>query len=276
MPHAPINGFEMFYGEAGSGAPIVIHPGWTGAHDAWWDLIVPRLRDRYHCIVMDPRGAGDSSHPADGYTIEQCARDVVGLADYLGLRTFTYLGHSMGGLIGFELGISHADRLDKLILVAPTPADGFPASQVPAGESYLRQVRERDRDSMIKLRMLTAIRDVDPAQVALLVDRTLSVSDGHLEQLWREQLTTRRGDRLREITTPTLVVAGAADMLLPDNLRDFSRLPNATLHVFSRVGHGVPSDLPDAFAEVVADFMEHGVVVAGTVRNRVMTLEAAT
>jgi pimeloyl-ACP methyl ester carboxylesterase len=59
---------------------------------------------------------------------------------------------------------------------------------------------------------------------------------------------------------PTLLIAGAADGLLPHNLLDFQRLPNATLHVFSRVGHGVPSDVPAEFADVVADFMQHGVV----------------
>ena len=78
----------------------------------------------------------------------------------------------------------------------------------------------------------------------------------------REGLTagSRRGDALYQMQVPTLVIAGAADGLLPHNLLDFQRLPNATLHVFSRVAHSVPSDVPEEFSEVVADFMEHGVV----------------
>jgi hypothetical protein len=55
---------------------------------------------------------------------------------------------------------------------------------------------------------------------------------------------------------------------LSSNLTDFARLPNATLHVFSRVGHQVTVDVPDALAEVIADFMEHGVVNATTIQNR--------
>ncbi len=70
------------------------------------------------------------------------------------------------------------------------------------------------------------------------------------------------------MTVPTLLIAGAAGGPLLANLADFQKLPNATLHVFSRVGHGVPSDVPDEFAAVVADFMQHGVAVARTLQDR--------
>ncbi|HLZ71316.1 MAG TPA: alpha/beta hydrolase [Dehalococcoidia bacterium] len=149
MPRATINGAELFYDQAGQGEPIIFHHGYTGSHDTWSDLITPRLRDRYHCIYMDSRGAGDSGHPESGYTIEQYARDVVGLADLLGLNTFTYCGHSMGGVIGMELGINHVARLNKLILVAPAPSDGVQAP--PEMHERARQLRrERDRDTMIR------------------------------------------------------------------------------------------------------------------------------
>src|SRR6185437_14592460 len=149
MPHTSINGFELYHADEGAGDPIIFHHGYTGSHDAWSNLIVPRLRDRYRCIVMDARGAGDSGHPESGYTIEQYARDVVGLADLLGLQTFTYCGHSMGGVIGMELGINHAARLNKLILVAPAPSDGVQSPpELFARSQKLR--RERARDTMIR------------------------------------------------------------------------------------------------------------------------------
>ncbi len=273
MPHANINGAELFYNQDGQGEPIIFHHGYTGAHDAWWDLITPRLRDRYRCIVMDCRGAGDSGHPESGYSIAQYARDVASMADFLGLDTFTYCGHSMGGVIGMELGINHAARLNKLILVAPAPADGV--QQPPElFERSRRQCRERARDVMIRERTIMAAREPNAERIALSVDRALSVSDGHFEQSWQELVDSRRGDRLSEIKTPTLMIAGASDGLLPSNLKDFQRLPNATLHVFSRVGHGVPSDVPDEFAEVVADFMENGVVTAATLQERLRAAAA--
>ena len=75
-------------------------------------------------------------------------------------------------------------------------------------------------------------------------------------------------DRLPELTTPTLIIAGAADGLCVANVNDWQLLPNGTLHVFSRVGHGVPRDVPDEFAVVVDDFMEHGFINARTLLAR--------
>jgi pimeloyl-ACP methyl ester carboxylesterase len=269
MPHARINGADLFYEEAGAGEPIIFHHGYTGSHDSW-PGVVARLKDRYHCIMMDARGAGDSSHPADGYTMAQYALDIVGMADHLGLRRFTYVGHSMGGVIGMQLGLEHADRLDRLVLVAPAPADGIADS--PEMRAMHARGREmwamKDRDTMIRERTITTARVNTATQVANGVDRALSVSAGHYDQSWQELVDFRGGDRLGEITTPTLMIAGAADSLLPANLKDFLRLPNATLHVFSRVSHGIPLETTEEFATVLADFLEHGVVTAATLQAK--------
>jgi pimeloyl-ACP methyl ester carboxylesterase len=101
-------------------------------------------------------------------------------------------------------------------------------------------------------------------RVAAAVDRAISVSEGHFDGSWDELVNSRRGEGLETLNTPTLVVAGAADGLLLSNLRDFQRLPNATLHVFSRIGHGVHQEDPQPFIVMLKDFLEHGVVTAQT------------
>jgi pimeloyl-ACP methyl ester carboxylesterase len=116
--------------------------------------------------------------------------------------------------------------------------------------------------------MAARAEQFDDAVARRGVDRALSVSEGHFEDSWTAMRDFRVGDRLAQLATPTLMIAGAADGLLAANLKDFQRLPNATLHVFSRVGHGVPTDVPEEFAEVVADFMEHGVVNAATLQTQ--------
>lgn len=269
MPHASINGADLYYEEAGSGAPIIFHHGYTGSHDSWPGIIA-RLKDRYHCVMMDARGAGDSSHPDSGYTMEQYARDVVGMADHLGLDRFTYVGHSMGGVIGMQLGLEHADRLDKLVLVAPAPADGI--ADTPEMRAMHARGRDlwanKDRETMIRERSITTARINSERQIPNGVERALSVSAGHYDQSWDGLVGFRAGDRLWEIQTPTLVIAGAADSLLPANLADFQRLGNATLHVFSRVSHSIPLETPEAFSAVLADFLEHGVVTAKTLQAK--------
>jgi pimeloyl-ACP methyl ester carboxylesterase len=267
MTTISVNGVGLFCEESGAGEPILFHHGYTGAHDVWLDEISPRLNDRYRCIVMDCRGAGDSEHPTDGYSIAQYADDVIAVADSLGLDRFTYVGHSMGGGIGYQLGVTYGDRLNKLVLVAPIPAAGIKA---PASvHEAAREQRSLDnaRDVMIRERMLMRIRATEES-VVQGVDRALSVSDGHFEDSWQTMQNFEVSGRLKELTTPTLMVAGAADGLCAANVNDWQRLPNATLHVFSRVGHGIPRDVPEEFAIMLADFMEHGVVNAQTQQQK--------
>ena len=275
MPRIAVNGVELYFEEHGSGEPILMHHGYTGSHDGWLP-IAERLQDRFRCVLMDARGAGDSERPDAGYSIEQYAADVVALATALGLERFTYLGHSMGGGIGWWLGLEHAQRLDRLILVAPIPADGIETSEEYFEQA--RQLREQGaRDVLIHERRARVARpeQVSDDEVARSVDRALSVSDGHFNDSWRAMSELDLGDRISGLLTPTLMIAGAADNLLRANVENYLELPNATLHVFSRVGHGVYSEVPDALAEVIADFMLHGVVTAGTLQERLAAAQPA-
>ncbi len=270
MPRQLVNGVELWFDDTGgAGEVILFHHGYTGSHDSWPDIVAV-LKDRYRCVMMDSRGAGDSAHPDGGYTIEQYAADVVGMADALGIRRFTYVGHSMGGVVGMYLGIHHGDRLDRLVLVAPAPSNGV---QQPEGmrAAAAQLWYERNADELLRQRLVGAARPElnDEVVAKSRVDRALSVSKGHYEESWQALVDVRLGDQLGSITTPTLVVAGAADGLLKPNLEDFNRLRGASLHVFNRVGHMVPSDVPAEMAQLIDDFMTNGVVTAKTLMDRI-------
>ncbi|MEA3215233.1 MAG: hypothetical protein QOJ19_1389 [Acidimicrobiia bacterium] len=269
MPTRSVNGVELWHEDTGNeGEPILFHHGYTGSHDSW-PAIIERLPSSYRCLMMDCRGAGDSSHPVDGYTIEQYAADVIALVDQLGIDRFTYVGHSMGGGIGMWLGLHHADRLDRLVLVAPVGSGGIKMPR-KLRESARQLWYARDAEELTRQRVVTAARPetLDDVQTKARVERALSVSEGHFEESWASMAAFNVTDRLAELTTPTLMVAGAADALLRANLEDYLRLPNATLHVLSRVGHLIPAEAPDDFAELLADFLTHGVVNAATLQQR--------
>jgi pimeloyl-ACP methyl ester carboxylesterase len=268
MSFARINGRDLFYSESGDGAPIIFGHGIAASHDSW-EPVTKRLQDRFRCILTDFRGAGDSNQTTGPCTMAQYAADVVGLADHLGLTTFTYVGHSMGGIVGMQLGVASPDRLEKLVLVATPSADmGIRAA--------FRDARRAGDEAAILARLRAGFaRDVSEEFLQSRLHRLMTASDEHLDAPWSES-DLQLGARLTTVQTPTLVVAGAADPLLSSNLADFARLPNATLHVFSRVGHQVTVDVPDALADVIADFMEHGVVNAATLQSRVAAASQAS
>jgi pimeloyl-ACP methyl ester carboxylesterase len=266
MPHVTVNGARLWYEVRGEGEPILLHHGYTASRVNWMP-VAERLQSRYRVILMECRGTGESEHTRDGYTLEQYAADVIGVADHVGLEKFTYAGHSMGGGIGYVLALTYPMRLERLILMASIPSDGL-----PGGATAPEQPTAKDHDVMLA-RYRAGRLHPEIETDAWYEDRIrhiTSVSNGHYVGGSKAMRDLHVGDRLKEITIPTLILSGAADGLLPANLQDFSRLPNATLHVFSRVGHEVAVQEPDGVASAIADFMEHGVVTAKTQQQKLI------
>ena len=245
MPEARVHGVRLHYEEHGPrDAPaLLFHHGYMSASDTWAG-VVERLSGDYRCIAVDARGCGESERTADGHTVEQYSADALALADALGVGRLTVVGHSLGGAIGMWLALSEPVRVERLVLVSPVPAAGVADDEAAAARR--KQIVERRRGASVE--RLVAERRATAARPR---------SDAALERAARR----------------SLVVSAAADGLLASNLADYRRLPNATLHVFSRVSHGVPGEVPEELASVIADFMEHGVVTAGTLLGRLQALE---
>ena len=269
MPHAIIHGARLWYDTPGSPPAdadvLLLHHGYTASR-ANWLPVATRLQNTYRVILMECRGTGDSEDTLDGYTLEQYAKDVIGMADHLGLAQFTYAGHSMGGGMGFLLGLDYAARLQRLILMAPIPSGGTSAPADPTALDQRMQARARGDRDFFKRDMLAAQfrQDVQTdAWFESRIDHLLRVSDGHLLGGRETMQALNVTHRLPQLTTPTLMLAGAVDGLLPANLQDYLRLPNASLHVFSRAGHDVAIHEPDSVSEAIDAFMRHG-PVSGT------------
>jgi len=128
-----VGDIKMYYEVHGQGEPLLMIMG-LGGHCLDWGEIVPqRLADRYKVILFDNRGAGRSDQPSGPCTIEQMARDTVGLMDVLGIDQAHVFAGSMGGMIALQMALDHPERVNKLVLGA-TSAGGksriFPPPEI--------------------------------------------------------------------------------------------------------------------------------------------------
>ena len=266
MAHATINGARLWYDMSGpehGRAPLLLHHGYTASRVNWLP-VAEKLAQRHRIVLMECRGTGESEHTAAGYTLEQYAADVIGIADHLGIDRFTFAGHSMGGGVGYLLALGSPQRLERLILMASIPADGFGNVDPSWREARALLRRNRDRAALLAQYRAGCVRpDVETdAWLQSRVDHVLGVSDGHFDGGAEAMRTLRVGDRLTDIRTPTLVIAGSADGLLNANLADFARLPNAALAVFPRAGHDVALHEPEGVAAAIDEFVRHGIARA--------------
>ncbi|TCP39765.1 alpha/beta hydrolase [Rhodovulum marinum] len=123
------NGIALSVHQAGSGAPLVLLHGYPQNHMCWLN-VAPALAERFHVIVPDLRGYGDSDAPADDadhtvYSKREMARDIVGLMDALGLQRAHVLGHDRGARVAYRLALDHPARVDRLGIIEIVPTGDF-------------------------------------------------------------------------------------------------------------------------------------------------------
>lgn len=112
------DGLRLAYRSFGEGPAtlICVHGLYRNGHD--FDVLAEALADRYRVVTPDVVGRGDSDYAPDParYNTEFYVRDVMGLADHLGLESYACLGTSMGGMIGMALAGKADPRVRRLIL----------------------------------------------------------------------------------------------------------------------------------------------------------------
>ena len=103
-------------------------------------------------------------------------------------------------------------------------------------------------DDLVRVRYEASVRTND-AYRAMFVDARQAMKDLGIT-----------GDRVRAISTPTLLVHGREDKVVPVEVawNMVRLLPDADLHVFARCGHWTQLERADAFNDLVAGFLRIG------------------
>jgi 3-oxoadipate enol-lactonase len=107
-------------GPPGAPAVALLH-GWTATADLNWFTCYEPLGARFHVTAFDHRGHGRGLRSRKAFRLEDCADDVVAMADALGIERFVPVGYSMGGPIASLVWKRHPDRVQGLVLCATAP-----------------------------------------------------------------------------------------------------------------------------------------------------------
>lgn len=124
--HHTLGSIALHVVEAGpeDGPLLILLHGFPEFWWAWRHQITPLAEQGYHVVVPDMRGynASDAPREAGNYRLEVLADDIVALADRFGADRFRVVGHDWGGVVAWELALSHPDRLEQVVAMnAPHP-----------------------------------------------------------------------------------------------------------------------------------------------------------
>ncbi len=252
-------GGPIAWREAGDGQPIVFLHGLGGTRSAWG----PQLRGlsgRFRCVAWDMPGYGDSDLVTP-LTYGAIADRLVAWLDRIEIDKADLVGLSFGGMHALHTTLRHPERVNRLVLADSSPAFGIDGtSQEEWTRSRLAPLdagatpadaAEAIIDSITASPLTGIIRD---ETIAAFADIPVVGFRAAIECLPHNDV---RAD-LPSITQPTRVIVGELDEETPLAYSQLlaDGIPNAHLHVIQGVGHLTPSEAPDEFNRLVADFLD--------------------
>jgi pimeloyl-ACP methyl ester carboxylesterase len=246
-------------GDAHKPTLILLH-GLSASADLNWFTAFKRLSHDFHVVALDQRGHGRGIRlRGRTFRLEDCADDVVALADELGIARFTVVGYSMGGAVAQLVAHRHPKRLDGLVLCATS---GSFASNRP-----------QSRLAFGALAGMSAAMRLTPMAVRRQVAATFlrgRAEDGALGRWVRAELMRndpgamlqaavaigrfRSRDWIGDVDVPAAVVVTTQDRLVPPSrqMRLADSIPGATVHHVPG-DHGVCVAKPSVFVPVLVD-----------------------
>jgi len=256
MKTAKVNGTEIHYemdGKQGSSWLILSHS--LACTTRMWDPQVAALKDRYCILNYDMRGHGKSAAPAGPYTLEMLADDVLGLMQHLGIERASYIGLSIGGMIGQTLALRQTGRFDKMVLA--DTGHSQPPEAIKQWEERIRIAQTQGMKALVPSTMerwfTPAFRDSPPAKaIARLIENTPVAGYVGCGQAIMKLNTTAR---LKEIKLPVLAIAGEADPSAPGTKYLGENIPGAKLVMLKQAGHIANVEQAEKFNQALRDFL---------------------
>lgn len=257
MPYVTNEGADIYWEEHGQGSPLLLIMGLSFTLEMWF-RILPALTTKHRVILFDNRGMGRSSVPRGPYTIPQMARDAAAVMRAAGVPAAHVAGASMGGMVAQELALRNPDLVRSLTLGCTSHSGLFgrwPDFRcIPPRLGGSREDRERDFIKILYARSTPATRIEEDITLRLNCNWC---SKGFVNQFAGILLWTayRRLPRLR---TPTLIVHGEEDRMLPiENGRVLAkRIAGARFHAVPHAGHVITTDQPEICSRLINEFLD--------------------
>ncbi|MCW8039628.1 MULTISPECIES: 3-oxoadipate enol-lactonase [Acinetobacter] len=258
MPTFISNDAAINYATFGDASkPAIIFSNSLGTNYQMWQPQINFFKKEYFIVCYDTRGHGASTAPQGPYSIEQLGTDVVNLFDHLNIQKASFCGISMGGLTGQWLAIHHPERFNHVIVCNTAAKIG----QEQAWNDRAQLVREQGLKPIAETaasRWFTEpfIRSNTAIVESLSNDLGAGSPEGYAsccEALAKADVR----EQLKNITVPTLVVAGQKDPVttvadaqyIINNVRSSSLFEINASHISN-------IEQPKAFNQAVQSFLQ--------------------
>lgn len=254
-----VNGTHLYYEQAGYGHPLVLIHGFTLTTQMWEDQFAVFAR-HYRVIRYDMRGFGRSA-----LSIEEpftAVDDLRALLDALGVSRTIVLGLSRGGGVAIDFALAYPECTSALVLVDPALHGWAWSEDFSQSMDELAVTAQTQGVEAARQRWLTHPFFLPVQERPELAARLAQIVASYSGWSWLHASLERDADLptprpLEQISVPTLLVMGERDIgefqAIARHIA--SSIPQLTKRVLPGVGHMANMEAPEAFNEVVLNFL---------------------
>jgi pimeloyl-ACP methyl ester carboxylesterase len=270
MHEVRVGGLTLVCHIHGRGPLCIVHPGGPGMH--WEYLRIPLAERELTMAYLEPAGTGRSGFPGHDAVLDlpRYVEHLHAVIEHLGGDPVFVLGHAHGGVVAQSYALHHPGRAAGLILYATSPvADARTAA-------ITRDLLRRYAVANSYAPVLAAWDRPPGTGVVEATRRMQHIFPAYFADYWRraaEFNAVRRQVRcwpgpavdggtfdvrpaLSSITTPTLILAGAHDVVAPPDVADelHAGISGSRLVMFQQSGHLAHLEEAERFAHLILEF----------------------
>jgi pimeloyl-ACP methyl ester carboxylesterase/heme-degrading monooxygenase HmoA len=284
MQRATVNGVELEYELAGSGAPVLLLHGGLLADENTPLMRESALTDRYRVLNYHRRGFAGSTTGSAPASIADQAADALALMRHAGFESAHVVGHSLGGAIALQLALDAPDAVRSLVLLEPAlmgaiarvEAASRPeaAASQQAFKATMEEVWARSRAGDKREALLLFLRSragqsfsavFDYLEASGELDRAVADADTFLHAempaAFRWGFSPEQAGR---ISQPVLSVLGSHSPQRPQHVHRVLTewVPQTELLTLAGAEHALPSMNPPELASALADYFDRHALVS--------------
>jgi len=250
--YAEVNDIQLYYEIHGDGpTPVVMLHGGYDDSDVW-ELETWLLSYDYTVIEIDSRGHG-RSYDGDGpITYELMASDTMALLDQLGVGRAHFVGWSDGAVIATQIASAHPERVNKMVLFGAAYGNDVYT------DLFSAIFNDKDLfDAFIGSTFGVKYRAVNPNPENWPVFRDKLYDMWQSPCYFADQPVEICLEPLEQITAPTLVVAGAQEIILRSHTEAIAAaIPGAELNIIPLASHFLPKFRSVLTSNIIIGFLK--------------------
>ena len=237
--------------KAGAGNPLVVYQDDLGSPG--WLPFYTQLAQSFTVYVPSHPGFGKSERPDWMRNVRDLAIAHGWLLKVLGIDSMAVVGLGFGGWVAAEMATMSRQLINRMVLVGAVglqPPDGEIVDQfLLSGEEYAKLCFH----DAAKFEELYGSETTVDQREAWEVNREMAIRIAWKPFMFNQALPHLLGS----VDTPTLIVQGSDDRVVPPSLaqRYLDNLPNAHLELMPGCGHCVDVEKPDELAQVITGFI---------------------